>query len=81
MSAVKNTPGPLSFSAGARCLEEQLKNSPYWSLRRLTCAIAGERVVLRGRVPCFYLKQVAQALAVRTVGVGQLQSDIEVHTE
>ena len=65
-------------SAGASVLQRQFETSPYWSLRRVTCALTNGRIVLRGTVPCYYLKQLAQTLAVRTVGLGQIESDIEV---
>ena len=66
---------------GASALQQQLQGSPYWSVRQLSCDMEQDRVVLRGTVPCFYLKQVAQALALKTVGIGPLRSDIEVRPE
>ena len=62
-------------------MQQQLQCSPYWSVRQLNCYVEQDRVVLRGTVPCFYLKQVAQTLALKTVGVGPLCSDIEVRSE
>jgi len=67
-------------SAGASVLQRQFQMSPYWSLRRLTCALANGRIIVRGTVPCYYLKQIAQTLAVKTVGLGQIESDIEVES-
>ena len=66
---------------GATALQRQFETSPYHSLRRLTCAIAEGRIVLRGRVPCYYLKQIAQTLALKTIGLGRIDSDIEVGSE
>jgi hypothetical protein len=65
----------------ARALQHQLQSSPYWSVRQLICHVEQDRVVLRGTMPSFYLKQVAQSLAVKAVGVGRLCSDIEVRSE
>jgi hypothetical protein len=81
MPAINDELGPPSFSASARNLQRQLETSPYWSLRGLTCVITKKRIVLRGTVPCFYLKQVAQTLALRTIGAGRIESDIEVQSE
>jgi len=68
-------------SISAHKLQRQLEISPYWYLRQLTCAASDGRIVLRGTVPCFYLKQIAQALAVKTIGPGRIDSDIEVESE
>ena len=62
-------------------LQQQLQNSPYWSLRQLICQMDQGRVVLRGTVPCYFLKQVAQSLAAKTIGVERFCSDIEVRCE
>ena len=62
-------------------LQRQFQRSPYHSLRRLTCAVAGGRIVVRGRVPCFYMKQLAQTLAAKTVGLEQIESRIEVDSD
>jgi len=66
---------------GASALQQQLQRSPYWSVRQLICHVDQERIVLRGTVPSYYLKQVAQTLAAKTVGVECVRSDIEVQSE
>jgi hypothetical protein len=71
----------LDSPLGVSALQQQLQHSPYWSVRQLICHVDQGRVVLRGTVPCFYQKQVAQALALKTVGVGPLCSDIQVRLE
>jgi hypothetical protein len=81
MSALQDELFPPSFSASARNLQRQLETSPYSSLRGLTCVITKERIVLQGTVPCYYLKQVAQTLALRAIGAGRIQSDIEVESK
>jgi hypothetical protein len=68
-----------AISVGATALQRQLETSSYSSLRRLSCSVVAGRIVLRGTVPCYYLKQVAQTLAVKTVGWERIDSDIEVH--
>jgi hypothetical protein len=59
-------------------LQKQFERSLYWPLRQLICQIEQDRVVLRGTVPCYYLKQLAQTLAIKSMGVGSISSDIEV---
>lgn len=36
-------------------------------LRAVTCDVCEDRIVLRGRVPSFYIKQVAQSLILERV--------------
>jgi len=62
-------------------LQSQLHTSGYQALRQLVCEIDRDRIVVRGTVPCFYLKQVAQTLALKTVGVERITSRIEVRPE
>jgi hypothetical protein len=73
--ATKSAAAP---SRGPASLEQTLRSSPYWPLRQLVCHVDGERVTLRGTVPSYYLKQLAQTLAAKAVGVGRVESDIDV---
>lgn len=73
-------PAPL-LNTGVSVLQRQFCTSAYWSIRQLVCEIDRERIVLRGTLPSYYLKQVAQSLAIKVVGVEHLHSDIEVETE
>ena len=76
-STVLNSVAALPM--GPAALEKNLRTSPYWSLRQLICDVERDRVTLRGTVPSYYLKQVAQTLALKAVGVGHVESDIDVH--
>jgi osmotically-inducible protein OsmY len=49
-------------------------------LRAVTCEAEGSVVVLRGCLPTYYLKQLAQTLAARTDGVRQVDNQIVVAT-
>jgi hypothetical protein len=62
-------------------LQEQLRNSPHWSVRQLVCYTSADCVILHGTVPSYYLKQVAQSLTMRIVGLGQIRNDIQVQSE
>lgn len=68
-------------SPAAIDLQERLRNNPYWSVRQLVCYTSEDCVIVRGTVPSYYLKQVAQSLAMRIVGLGQVRSDIQVQSE
>jgi osmotically-inducible protein OsmY len=58
-----------------------LDSSPYWSLRQVCARSAQGRIVLRGTVTSYYLKQLALAIAARVVGVGCVQIEIDVRSE
>ena len=75
------TRSALLLSTGASAVQSEFRTSAHWSIRQLVCEIDCERVVLRGTVPSYYLKQVAQSLALKAIGLGRLHSDIEVETE
>ena len=63
---------------GANSLEQTLHSSPYRSVRQLVCNVERDRVVVRGTVSSYYLKQVAESLASKAVGLGRLECDIQV---
>jgi hypothetical protein len=69
-----------SISAVA-VLEECFRHSPYWSLRRLDCICQQNRVIVRGVVPSYYLRQVAESLATNLVGVARVVSEIRVESD
>jgi len=49
-------------------LTDVLRNASYPALHSLTCCVAGQEAVLRGQVPSFYLKQLAQKLVLERLG-------------
>lgn len=52
--------------------------SAYFALRRVACAYHEGVLILRGRVPSFYLKQVAQTIVKNAVEGIQIDNRIEV---
>lgn len=66
---------------GATTLQEQFRSSPYWSVRQLSCVLDRGCVIVRGTLPSFYLKQVAQSIAIKELGNDRLRSDIDVRPE
>lgn len=74
-------PKSSQVSVGLTLLQQQLRSSPYWSVRQLICVLEQGCVTVRGTLPSYYLKQVAQAVAIKALGVGRMQSDIDVQSE
>ena len=68
-------------SSGAALLQQQFCSSPYWSLRQLICVFEKGCVIVRGTLPSYYLKQIAQSIAMKALGNDNIQSDIDVQSE
>jgi osmotically-inducible protein OsmY len=69
--------GP-TIGEGARTAERRFLDSPHVALRSILCEFHEGVLVLRGHVPSFYLKQLAQEM-VRTVeGVERILNVVEV---
>lgn len=62
----------------ARAVRARLQTSGYYYLRALECDCQRGKLVLRGCLPTYYLKQVAQTLASRTPGVESVANEIEI---
>jgi osmotically-inducible protein OsmY len=58
--------------------ERALRNSPYLALRNIACECRDGMLTLRGCLPTYYLKQVAQAVVARVEGVRHVVNEIEV---
>jgi osmotically-inducible protein OsmY len=70
---------PAPRRAGPADLAERaLRSSPYLALRNVACDSRDGALVLRGCLPTYYLKQVAQAVVARVEGVRQVVNEIEV---
>ena len=54
------------------------EHSSYSELKRLSCQFHEGVLTLRGRLPCYYLKQIAQTLATGVAGVEELDNRIEI---
>ena len=55
-----------------------MHQSPYFELHRVTCEFDRGVLTLRGRVPSYYLKQMAQALLDKLEGVSSLDNQLDV---
>jgi osmotically-inducible protein OsmY len=62
----------------AERVERSLRATGYPSLRALEISVCGRLVILRGRVPSYYMKQLAQAVAMTVPGIDRVDNDLEV---
>lgn len=56
----------------------ELSDSSYFALRSVSCECHERVLVLRGKVPSFYLKQLAQEIVRKMEGVGEVLNALEV---
>jgi hypothetical protein len=78
--AVLSRPSPLAvlFEEIAEIAQAALRRSAYFELHDVTCDFSGGVLTLRGRVPTYYLKQVAQASVGDVPGVVEVCNLVEV---
>ena len=75
---------PHSFSRDERgfSVEEaasrRLKGSQYLDLRAVKCSYEDGRLALEGRVPSYYLMQMARALVSNLPGVERIENRLQV---
>jgi osmotically-inducible protein OsmY len=62
----------------SRRVEIQLRETAHSALALVTCEFEEGTAILRGDVPTFYLKQLAQAVARKTPGVTGVSNHIRV---
>ena len=58
--------------------KQRIQECPHLTMQRVWCEFQQGRLFLRGQVPSFYLKQLAQTAVVGLEGVGQVVNEIEV---
>jgi osmotically-inducible protein OsmY len=59
-------------------VQSQLQASPYAVLRQIVCEFRDGVVFLRGRVPSYYMKQVAQNIVHCVEGVSEVRNQLDV---
>jgi osmotically-inducible protein OsmY len=69
---------PAHIDDLAEIARGRLRNSPHVSLRTLSCDLEGGGLVLRGRLPGFHHKQLAQETVRRLAAVRQIINETEV---
>ena len=60
--------------------ERGLRSSRYSALQHVSCDCRGGVLVLRGCLPTYYLKQVAQEVIAQVEGVQRIDNQIQVLT-
>jgi hypothetical protein len=72
---------PKSSCRVAQAANARLRNSPYPNVQRVLCECSDEGVLfLRGWLPSFYQKQLAQEAVARLPGVTEIVNETEVAT-
>ncbi len=64
--------------APQRDAEARLRRGGYLALHDVSCEQHGEVLYLRGCLPSYFLKQMAQAIVAEVEGVGEIVNRIEV---
>ena len=64
-------------------IEDRIRNSfsklGYAQLNAVKCTAQGDQLLLTGELDSFYLKQVAQSVAIKIPGVRNVQNEIRVN--
>jgi osmotically-inducible protein OsmY len=71
--------GVLNIDDGATAAARaRLRQAPYQALRRIDCRCEEGVLILRGRVPSYYLKQYAQEMVADVNNVRHVTNELEV---
>lgn len=62
----------------ADAAKHRILHQPHLKMQRLWCEYERGRLILRGQVPSFYFKQLAQEAVADLSGVRQVVNEIEV---
>ena len=75
-------PNPFAvlFQEIAELAQATLRQSPYFELRAVSCDFSGGILTLRGHLPSYHLKQLAQATVAEVPGVVEVHNQVEVVT-
>ena len=81
-TAMLARPNPFAalFQEIAEIAQQVLRQSSYFELRDVACEFSGGILTLRGRVPSYHLKQLAQASVADVPGVVEVHNRVEVVT-
>lgn len=77
-AGVSTTPRPALAEQIAEGAENCLRHNSYLALKNVQCECAEGVLTLRGCLPTYYLKQMAQAVVARLEGVHRIVNEIEV---
>ena len=62
----------------ATLAKDLIRRQPHLTVQRIWCEYKGRQLYLRGQVPTYYLKQLAQTAVADMDGVSQVVNEIEV---
>ncbi len=65
----------------AKSAQERLQHSAYLELRRISCDCNKGVLTLRGRVPNYHLKQLAQSLLSELEGIQELNNQLRRYSQ
>jgi osmotically-inducible protein OsmY len=74
----RQTPARTPRPGVKEVAEQCLRRNPYLALKNVSCEYRDGVVVLRGCLPSYYLKQVAQEAVARIEGVASVDNQIHV---
>jgi len=79
-TALLDRPNPFAalFQEIADIAQQTLRQSSYFELHDVSCEFSGGVLTLRGRVPSYHLKQLAQASVTEVPGVVEVHNRVEV---
>jgi osmotically-inducible protein OsmY len=80
LTATLDRPNPFAalFQEISEIAQQVLRRSSYFELRDVSCDFSGGILTLRGRVPSYHLKQLAQASVAEVPGVVEVHNRVEV---
>jgi hypothetical protein len=73
-------PRPAQSQVVVEGAEHRLRCNPYLALKNVSCEYREGVLILRGCLPSYYLKQMAQTAVAQLDGVRQIVNEIEVVT-
>jgi osmotically-inducible protein OsmY len=77
-SGLSTAPRPAPAQQIAEGAENCLRHNSYLALKNVQCECDEGVLTLRGCLPTYYLKQMAQAVVARIEGVQRIVNEIEV---
>ncbi|MGL4552830.1 MAG: BON domain-containing protein [Gemmataceae bacterium] len=72
------SPRPASLVGVVEGAETRLRSNSYLALKNVSCEFREGVLTLRGCLPSYYLKQMAQTAVARMDGVDRVVNEIEV---
>ncbi len=81
-TAVMDRPNPFAalFQEIADIAQATLRQSLHFELHEVSCEFSGGILTLRGRLPSYHLKQIAQAAVAQVPGVIEVDDRVELVT-